>query len=265
MLRDRVRGGEPVRVLEKRGSQGLRQLDCIAMRVIPLRQHNVISGTLMVFDHRTSEALLASLSRVRRKAPRDVAVVARELGINADEGALAAELSPDRLLGQPAFMFTSFGLGDALKAAQGLDRPEAVNAEGDPIAFTVLRFPLLPGVTAEQVRRALTGVPSLRQENAGFWNWLAAPGTKPKAVSRRSGAQTFISTMEDGALVLGSVSLKGRRLTLEANSAARAARGKALLEPMLAGLVGSPLAEHADLDQMLAQERPPPAPTGLPP
>ncbi len=44
--------------------------------------------------------------------------------------------------------------------------------------------------------------------------------------------------MDDGALVLGSVSLKGRRLTLEANSVARAARGKALLEPVLAGLVG---------------------------
>ena len=36
-LRDLVRGGEPVRVSEKRGSEGLRQWDRIATRVIPLR------------------------------------------------------------------------------------------------------------------------------------------------------------------------------------------------------------------------------------
>lgn len=264
-LRDLIRGGDPVRVLEKRGSQGLRQWDRIATRVIPLRQHSVISGTLMVFDHRTSEALLAAVSRVRKKAPRDVAAVARELGIYADEGALAAELTPDRLLGQAAFMFTSFWLDDALKAAQGRDLPEMVNAEGDPIVFTRLHFPLRPGVTAEQVRRALAGMSTLRRKNAGFWNWLAEPGTKPKSVPHRPRAQSLISTMDDGALVLGTVSLTGRRLTLEANSATRAERGKALLEAALHGLIGPPLTEQADVDQMLSQERPPPAPTSLSP
>jgi hypothetical protein len=265
VLRDLVRGGEPVRVMEKRGSQGLRQWDRVATRVIPLRQHAVASGTLMVFDHRTSEALLAALRRVRKKAPRDVAAVALELGITTDEKALAAEFTPELLLAQASFMFTSFWLDAALKAAQGRDRPEMINTEGDPIAFTLLHFPLRPGVTAVQVRRALAGVSALRQENAGFWNWLAEPVTKPKSVPRRPGTQAFISTMDDGALVLGTVSLKGRRLTLEANSVARAARGKALLEPVLAGLVGPPLTEHTDLDQALAEERPPPAPTDLSP
>ena len=264
-LRDLIRGDEQVHVLEKRGSQGLRQWDRIATRVIPLRQHSVISGTLMVFDYRNSEALLAALSRVRRKAPQDVAAVVREFGIKADEAALAAELTPDRLLGQAAFMFTSFWLDDALKATQGRGRPEMVNAEGDPIAFTRLHFRLRPGATAEQVRLGLAGVPALRQEDAGFWNWLAEPGTKPKSVPRRPRAQSLISTMDDGALVLGTVSLNGRRLTLEANSAARAARGKALLERAVAGLIGPPLTEQADLDQMLSQERPPPAPSGLSP
>ncbi len=265
VLRDLVRGSEPVRVMEKRGSRGLRQWDRVAARVIPLRQHAVASGTLMVFDHRTSDALLAALRRVRKKAPDQVVAATRELGLAVDREALATELTPEILLAQAAFMFTSFWLEAALKAAQGRDRPEMVNADGDPIAFTLLHFPLRPGVTVEQARRALAGVPALRQENAGFWNWLAEPGTKPKSVPRRSGAQTFISTMDDGALVLGSVSLKGRRLTLEANSVARAARGKALFEPVLAGLVGPPLTEHTDLDQMLAEERPPPAPTGLSP
>lgn len=264
-LRDLVRGGEPVLVLEKRGSQGLRQWDRIATRVIPLRQHSVISGTLMVFDHRTSEALLAALDRARKKAPRDVAAVAQELGISTDEKALAAELTPDLLLGQAAFMVTNYWLDDALKAAQGRDRPDMVNTEGDPIAFTLLHFPLLPGVTVDAVRRALATIPALRQENAGFWNWLADPGTRPQTVPRRPQAKTFITTMDDGSLVLGTVTLKGRRLTMEANSATRAARGKALLEPVLAGLVGPPLTEHSDLERMLAEDRPPPPPSGLSP
>lgn len=71
--------------------------------------------------------------------------------------------------------------------------------------------------------------------------------------------------MDDGSLVLGTLLLKGRRLTLEVNSAARAAQGRTVLEPLLAGLIGPPLSEHTDLDRMLAEERPPPAPTGLSP
>jgi hypothetical protein len=62
-LRDMVRGSKPVRVLEKLGSQGLRQWDRIATRVIPLREGAVISGTLMLFGHETSETLLASLRK----------------------------------------------------------------------------------------------------------------------------------------------------------------------------------------------------------
>ncbi len=264
-LRDLVRGGEPVCVLEKLGSQGLRQWDRIATRVIPLRQHSVISGTLMAFDRGASEALLAALSRVRRKASRDVAAMAREFGINADEGALAAELTPDRLLGQAAFMVTNYWLDDALKAAQGRDRPEMVNAEGDLIAPTLLHFPLLRGVTAELVRRALASLPVLQPENAGFWNWLAEPGTPVPPIVRRPKGRSFITTMDDGRLVLGTVSLKGRRLTLEANSLARAERGHAMLAPVLAGLVGPPLTEHVDLERTLAEERPSPPPSGLSP
>jgi hypothetical protein len=65
--------------------------------------------------------------------------------------------------------------------------------------------------------------------------------------------------------MLGTLALKGRRLSLEVNSTARAERGRALLEPVLAGLVGPPLTERTDLEQMLTAERPPPKPSGLSP
>src|SRR5215211_5289858 len=51
LLCDLVRGSEPVRVSEKLGSEGLRQWDRVATRVVPLREGAVISGTLMPFEH----------------------------------------------------------------------------------------------------------------------------------------------------------------------------------------------------------------------
>ena len=65
--------------------------------------------------------------------------------------------------------------------------------------------------------------------------------------------------------MLGTLQLKGRRLSLEANSVARAERGRALLEPVLAGLVGQPLTERLHLEQMLGAERPLSEPSGLSP
>ncbi|WP_337877140.1 hypothetical protein [Elioraea sp.] len=247
LLRDLIRGGAPIRVMERSGSRGLRQWDRVATRVIPLRETTVVSGTLMVFDHATSEALLGSLRRVGKRAPREVAEAARELGLAADAQTLAGLLTPDLLLAGAAFMVTNYWLDAALKAAQGRNRPAVVNSDGEPLEFTTLHFPLLPGVTAAQIRQALAGVAALRPENDSFWNWLAEPGTKPKTVPRRANTQSFITTMDDGALVLGTVELQGRRLSLAANSPARAERGRVLLEPVLEGLVGAPLTERTDL------------------
>ncbi|SDB74961.1 hypothetical protein SAMN02927895_05664 [Belnapia rosea] len=115
-LRDLVRGGEPVRVTEKLGSQGLRQWDRIATRVIPLREGAVISGTLMLFDHDTGEALLASLRKTRTKAPRDVAAIAQEFGIETDAKTLADMMTPDLLLAGSAFMVTNLWLDAGLNS-----------------------------------------------------------------------------------------------------------------------------------------------------
>jgi hypothetical protein len=264
-LRDLVRGGEPVRVAEKLGSEGLRQWDRIATRVIPLRDRTLISGTLMRFEHEVSEALLASIRKIQTKAPSEVAAAVREFGVETDAKVLSGMVTPDLLLAQAAFMFTNAWLDAALRAEQGRERPELLNSEGDPFEFMMLHFPLLSGVKPEQVRKALASIPGLQQENPSFWNWLAEPGTKPKAVPRRAKGQTLITTMEDGSLVLGTLTLKGRRLSLEVNSTARAERGRTLLEPVLVGLVGPPLTERTDLEQMLAAERPPPRLSGLSP
>ena len=68
--------------------------------------------------------------------------------------------------------------------------------------------------------------------------------------------------MDDGAVVLGNLAMKARRLSLTANSEARATRGQALLAGALGGLVRAPLVERADLGQTRPQGTPA-APTAL--
>ena len=67
--------------------------------------------------------------------------------------------------------------------------------------------------------------------------------------------ETFGTTMDDGAIVLGAVELTANAVSLSVNSEARAARGRALLEPVLTGLVRAPLIERQTVEQMMASAR----------
>ena len=264
LLRDLVRPGDPIRVFEKSGSRGLRQWDRVATRVITIRGRTIISGTLIQFDHDTSEGVLASLRRVGKCLPSEAANLARELGVAIEAREVEAVISPDLILAKSATMFTNTWLGFALKAAQGRNRPQMMNTDGEPLSFVTLHFPLLSGITVAQARSALGSIPALRQETASFWNWLS--DTKPKRRAHKAKAQTLSTTMDDGSIVLGNVEIKGRRVSLMVNSEARAARGQAILEIALAGLVRAPLTERADLDQMMADQRGAAAPpSGLSP
>ncbi len=105
------------------------------------------------------------------------------------------------------------------------------------------------------VRIALATIPALRQTDTNFWNWLAPTGTSTRRPARKGAGTQLITTLDDGAMVLGTVELVGRKVILSVNSEARAARGRALLEPALHELVGPALEERQDLDQMLADQR----------
>jgi hypothetical protein len=62
-------------------------------------------------------------------------------------------------------------------------------------------------------------------------------------------------TLEDGGLVLGHIELMAKAVTLSVNSEARAERGRAILEPALAGLVRPSLVERQTVEQMMASQR----------
>ena len=162
-------------------------------------------------------------------------------------------------------LFTLHWLLATLESVRPRERPQVINSAGDPLEFVTVHFPLASSVTQDAVREALATVPGLRQENASFWNWLKEPGATGPA-RRRPKAQQFVTTMDDAALVLGNLEIKARRLSLTANSAARAICGQALLAGALGGLVRAPLVERADLAHSTAKARQPPRqPSGMTP
>ena len=137
--------------------------------------------------------------------------------VQGDEGAHLA-------LRGAAHLFTHHWLAAALESVKPRERPLVINGACEPSEFVTVHFPLAAGVSQHTGREPLATVPGLRQENASFWNWVKEPGATGPA-RRRPKAQQFVTTMDDAALVLGNLEIKARRLSLTANSAARAICG----------------------------------------
>jgi hypothetical protein len=253
LARDLVRGGDPVRVSEKSATRTLRQWDRIGARVMHTGDKTVIGG-LLTFDHHEGEEVLAALRRARKTARKETAEVSRSLGLEIDAGTIDGPFTEETVLANSAFLFSDIFLRKALARILNPQVPQVVNSDGDPLQFVTLRYPLLPGTTPRAVRAALRSLPALRKENDHFWNWVDKEGPK-KPLGKAPGVQTFITTMDDGSVVLGNVELKGKVLELSANSPSRAERGRALLDPALKGLVGDPLVETESVEQMLASPR----------
>ena len=265
-LRDLVRGDDPVRVTERSGSRNAHEWDRVATRVIPMRTGAVVSGTLLLFDHQSSEEILASLRRVQRKAKREAPKLAASLGRPEIAESLGAMLTTELQLSGAGFLFTNFWLARLLERRDGRRLPELTNSDGELLAIITLHFALLPGVRPEAVREALGTIPLLRPASDTVWNWLQDdPPERSEARSQARGRR-LITTMEDGARVLGTVEITPKAVTLSVNSERRAERGRTLLERGLRGLVRPPLVERQELEQALAAARDKPKPpTGLSP
>ena len=252
LVRDLVRGGDPVRVSEKSATKSLRKWDRIATRVLQVGGKTVISGALLSFDHDTSEEALASIKRVGKSARKETAKLAKSLGRDVDDASVDGLFTEDMVLAGSAFMFSNVWLRDVLTKALNPVLPQVTNGDGEPLEFLTLHFPLASGTTAKAVRAALATVPAFRQENDHFWNWVEAKGPKNRPAGVSAKAQRFITTMGDGAIVLGNIELRGTMLTLSVNSPSRARRGRALFDRVLKGLVRDPLVETQSLEQMMA-------------
>jgi hypothetical protein len=253
LARDLVRGGEPVRVSERSGTRMLKPWDRIAARIVQVGQKSQMAGGALPFDYDASEVLLKALRQSEMKASMHADKLARIVGRGDGHAQIAVALSDTELLRASAFIFTNVWLDHALRRVLHPTLPKMFNSDDEEIEFTTVSYPLKHATTADAIASALDSIPALRRADETVWNWI---GVQKRAERTKAAVgQKFITTLDDGSLVLGTVALKNKMLVLEANSRQRAEGGRNLLEPVLGGLVDKPLVEARTVDQLMASPR----------
>jgi len=266
LARDLVRGGEPVTVSERSGTRYLKPWDRIAARLVQVGPRTEMAGGVLPFDFDTGEAALQAFLRAGKKARVEADKFARKLAPAIAGTTLGEALTDTELLRASAFLFTNFWLDDLLLRTLNPTLPRMCNTEGDELVFTTVSYPLKLEASADAIRLRLDAIPALGLEGEAFWNWL---GPNERASKKRTvETRIFVTTINDGSLVLGTVELKDKMVVLQVNSQQRAEQGRALLAPALAGLVGEPLVEAKTMAQLMASrpaEKSEPSSCGLSP
>ena len=266
LARDLVRGSEPARVSERSGTRYLKPWDRIAARLVQVGPRTEMAGGALPFDFDTGEILLKALRRTGKKARVDADKFARKIGQGIDSALLAEALTDTEVLRASAFLFTNIWLDDLLQRTLNPTLPQMCNSDGDELVFTTVSYPLKPEASADAIQVALDAIPALRPEGETFWNWIGP--NKHASKKAPAGSQTFITTLDDGSLVLGTVELKNEMLILEANSQQRVERGRALIATVLGRLLGEPITETRTVAQLMASRpagKSEPLRFGLPP
>jgi hypothetical protein len=257
VLRDRLRGGEPVRVEERSGSRQLVRWDSLACRVVPLNRQFVMSGAPLRFEPEEADRLEKALAKAAKEAERKLPEQAA--GVPRDQRRAVVVTS---LLGQSAPLFTWAWLAQTLRQLRA-PPPEIRNSDGDPIVFIETRWPIAEDARveiAQRLDRAEEQKLYRADEDAPSWRWLGerslVPGMPVEAVTYDPGP------LEDeaGRVSLGSVRLDGGDAILETNSESRAARGRALVEGLLGDRIGAARMTRRSLDEMRAERENDPSP-----
>ena len=213
--RDLVRGGEPVPISERSATRSLKQWDRIATRVVQVGSRTHISGAILPFERDASEELLKLLRKLAKRAEKEKQKFANLVGSGVDNPAIVSGFSDAAVLRAVTPTITTLWLIDALDSALSPLIPEVRNTEGDEILFCTAHYPLAAGTSGDDIRSALGRCLELRQENATFWNWIGSrKPAKASGKSRAPKAQTFMTTLDDGSLVLGGVELTEKAVVL---------------------------------------------------
>ena len=107
-------------------------------------------------------------------------------------------------------------------------------------------------ISDARIRKALNQLPDLHEESPTHWNWLAPKDVSPNHMQTKDKpGLAFMTVHDDVSLSLGFLELQGKKLVLSVNSESRAERGRDMLAPALDGLVGEPLVERQDLQQVI--------------
>ncbi len=250
VLRDLVRGGEPVEVDDQLGSQSAARWDRIAARVLSIGGRHYLSGAVLNFEQEPAEAVLRVFRISPERAKRSIAECLPALR-RCGHSTSCSPIGRSRWRAVRGF---SLGYGLRTRCANsGLPQPTLTNFDDEEVVFTKVRLAVAKEHRAE-VARLLDQAPELAREAKGeCWSWHRQDGEQDG--KRPEGGLSLASWDETGALVLGHLQLRDKWLVLEVNSAARAERGKQMLMQLLGGLVATPITETQSVQSALEEHR----------
>jgi len=252
VLRDLVRGGEPVEVDEQLGSQSAAIWDRIAARVLTIGGRHYLSGAVLNFEQEPADAVLRVFRISPERAKRSIAEHLPTL--TEKQMRELDELLTDRTIALEggAGVFTLMWLDHTLRQLSA-PLPTLTNFDGEEVVFTKVRLAVAKEHRVE-VARLLDQAPELaREAKREYWSWHRQDGEQ--GGKRPEGGMSLASWDETGTLVLGHMELRGKWLVLKVNSAGRAERGKQMLMKLLGGLVATPVTDTQSVQSALEEHR----------
>lgn len=248
LVRDLIRGGDPVRVEEKSATQSLHQWDVLAARVFPFRGKIVLGGGILPLHRQSADWLVAEFDRLREASRSERVSTAKARGIDLPDTVLHDAIDAldtiDVMLRASAFLLSTAWLLKTIDDTNPANRPKFRTREGDDVEPVALGFKFRPKVSQAQIREALKREPALYPAGRSMWSWVVED-TYPAADRDEDGLRLETWT-DNGKLVLGNVELSGRTVQFTAMSRARADRGTEMLSRTLDSLVWPPIEIELD-------------------
>ena len=257
LLRDLIRGGEPVRVTEHTATRILRDRDRLGCRVVEVSGKHRLAGGLTTFSEAAFAEVVTAVSEPMKRIGEEASK--QEIPPGVDPGGIDfAELGQTMFLHGSAPEFTAIWLEDRLNGKIDKVPPPRFNSDGEELSFHTISYPLTPGASAEAIARRLGGIPELLVEDEHLWNWTesvegGSPATPSGKVSRVEDERLHIE-LEDGTPVFATIQLTADMLMLSANSKPRADRAKLMLKSVLKGQIGQPDTKIHSLEELAALE-----------
>jgi hypothetical protein len=240
-LCDLIRGGEPIRVEDRLGSQDLVQWDRIATRLLEINGRTCMGAGVLRLSFEDATEIVEEIGKLEKELLRTVRRPLRQEGLSEIE--IMRLPAADVILGETAPLFTRTWLATMLGRLLDAALPEVRNFAGEPVQFCETRLPVLDRSSVEQIEARLDALAELAREptDRPEWTWCAAGAPDANRHEGSDHASTAPGLAEEATPLLGWVRLEPGALILKTNSRGRAERGRDLLAAALGALAGPPL------------------------
>jgi len=249
-IRDLLIGGDPIDVIEVSGSRQIVQWDKLAARVVEHGGKRVFTGGVFPLATESSKAVIDELRAMLHGLADGAGVVAE-----AFRGELA------NVMREAAPMLGGLRIVQTLETLHR-PLPKLINRDGDPYEFVEARYPVTPGDRRDVITR-LDAEPGLQRTGArpAKWDWVAKASEHPSRASSAGEGYALDSHPDGdtGRVVLANVTLSGKQLELSVNSRRRLENTRALIEPLLTGLIGEAEVAIKSVEDAMAEKRDAPA------